>query len=452
MGNIFIVTTGLTGILNASFELERRLRLAGHTVTLGAPRPVGKQVEAEGVDFIELPTIQIDPAPPTTANSKLGRLLERFIHRKKRRAAALLNYRPTAFLKAVETLRPDLILIDVELHEYIISAYGKGLQVVLLSQWFSLWRRPGLPYLLTDTIPGVGEAGTPEAISAHWDEVVKQRQRMFQKMATLSFATDRRSTLLALARENDFPLATIKDNFWPGVFTYDQFPVLAMSALEMEFPHSPRPNLLYVGPMVHAGRKEASAISHAGKPLEEILADHQQKATKLLLCTVSTLSLGDLDFLRNLVVATTDRSDWCLIIGLGGKLGPEELGVLPDNVHTFAYVPQLRVLKAADLSINHGGIHTIHECLHYGVPMLIYSGKQSDQPGCAARVHYHQLGLMADKDEDGPEEIGAKVAQVLQDSTYPKAIQDMQLVLEHYREGQHLEFLVADYLAKGQPE
>ena len=52
VANIFIVTTGLTGILNASLELADRLQRAGHTVTLGAPRPVGDKVSAEGLDFV----------------------------------------------------------------------------------------------------------------------------------------------------------------------------------------------------------------------------------------------------------------------------------------------------------------------------------------------------------------------------------------------------------------
>ncbi len=452
MGKLFIVTTGLTGILNASLELTRRLRLAGHTVILGAPRPVGDRVAAEGIEFVELPAIELDPAPPTTATSKIGRLAERWLHRKKRRAAALAAYRPEAFLAAVEQLQPDLLLLDVELHEYIIAAYGNHLNFVLLSQWFSLWRRPGLPYLLTDVIPGEGPAGQPDAIDAHWDKVVAQRRRMFSKMALLSGGTDRRSTLLSLAREYNFPLATIRENFWPGVFTYDRFPVLAMTAREMEFPHVPRPHLHYVGPMVHADRQEADARSHAGKPLAEILAEagsgNPSLPKKLLLCTVSTLSVGDLAFLRNLLLAVEDRPDWCLIIGLGGKLAPTELGSVPDNVHTFAYVPQLQVLRAADLSINHAGIHTIHECLHFGVPMLIYSGKQSDQPGCAARVHYHRLGIMADKDVDGPAEIQAKIELVLTNAAFPEAITQMQKETAHYLEDGRLEHLVADYLRK----
>jgi len=67
------------------------------------------------------------------------------------------------------------------------------------------------PYLLTDVIPGVGKSGKPEAIAAHWEKVKKQRTKMFAKMARLSFKTDRRSTLLALADECGFPRDLIRE-------------------------------------------------------------------------------------------------------------------------------------------------------------------------------------------------------------------------------------------------
>jgi len=118
MGHIFIVTTGLTGILNASFEMARRLKLAGHEVTLGAPRPVGDRVAAEGLDFEEFPFINTDPAPPLPESAgKPRRMWLRFIHQKQRRAAALESYRPYAFKAAIGRPNSEPILIDIALHE-----------------------------------------------------------------------------------------------------------------------------------------------------------------------------------------------------------------------------------------------------------------------------------------------------------------------------------------------
>jgi len=443
MARIFIVTTGLTGILNASFEMARRLRAAGYAVTFAAPRPVGERMAAEGLAFVELPFIDLDPAPPLPKGSgRVRRTWLRFRDRKERRAAALERYRPHAFRQAVEDLDPDLVLIDIELHEYIFSAYEMKRNLVLLSQWYSTWRRPGLPYLLTDVIPGVGEAGTQDAMSAHWEAVKKQRSKMFARMALLSSWTDRRSILLALADECGFPRDLIRENWWPGVFTYNDLPAISMTPYEMEFPHEPRPDLHYVGPMVREGRKEKPAVSHDGLSLDDLLAKRKSAGAKLILVTVSTLHAGDVGFLQRLTAAVAMRADWQLFIGLGGQLDPAELGALPENIHTFAYVPQLRVLKEADLSINHAGIHTIHECIHFGVPQLIYSGKRSDQPGCAARVHYHGIGLMADKDEDSAEDIRENIDEMLTNTAYREATLKMQGACRAYATRRELEQVI----------
>lgn len=447
MGHIFIVTTGLTGILNASFEMARRLRLAGHEVTLGAPRPVGDRVRAEGLDFEEFPFINTDPAPPLPANAgKIRRMWLRFIHQKKRRATALEGYRPHAFKKTVLRLNPDLIIIDIELHEYIFAACGIDRNFVLLSQWYSTWRRPGLPYLLTDVIPGQGAEGTTAAIDAHWETVKEQRTKMFRKMAARSFGADRRSVLLALARENAFQLKYIQENWWPGVFSYAELPVITMTPFELEFPHEPRPGLDYVGPMVNEGRTEQAAISHEGKEIEALLKETKNVGAKLILCTLSTMKAGDTSFLWKLFAAVAERPDWQLLVGLGGKLDRVVPGEIPGNVHTFSYIPQLRVLREADLSINHAGIHTIHECIHFGVPMLIYSGKQSDQPGCAARVHYHGLGVMADKDEDDAATIRENIERVLTDRSFKEKVLAMQAACREYADNAILEASVLKFL------
>lgn len=447
MRKIFIVTTGLTGILNASFEMARRLRLAGYAVTLGAPRPVEERVTAEGLPFVEFPFIDLDPAPPLPEGSgKVRRTWLRFRDRKARRAAALESYRPHAFRQAVEDLDPDLLLIDIELHEYIFAAYGMKRNFALLSQWYSTWRRPGLPYQLTDVIPGQGEAGTQDAMEAHWEAVKKQRTKMFAKMALLSSWTDRRSTLLALADEWGFPRELIEENWWPGVFTYNGLPAISMTPYEMEFSHEPPPGLHYVGPMVQEGRAENPALSHNGQDIDELLKECVTAGAKLILTTVSTLHAGDAGFLQRLTAAVGPRTDWRLFIGLGGKLDPAALGELPPNVHTFSYVPQLRVLRQADLSINHAGIHTIHECIHFGVPQLIYSGKRSDQPGCAARVHHHGLGLMADKDTDTVEDIRANIDRVLTEGSFEQATMKMRDNCHRYLEEQVLENRLSDLL------
>lgn len=406
MARILIAITGLTGIRNASFELARRLETAGHEVVVTAPRELAAAYAGLDLQFQALPPIDEQPEPPLPAFRgafrPMRRLLYRYAHYRSRKAAALAATDPTAFRKLLDVIRPDLLLCDVELHEYIFVAYGRGQRLALLSQWYSLWDRPGLPYQLTDLHLGelqhYDEEITEATLEENWAEVRKTRRRRALKLAWLSGGTDRRSVLLRLADREGFPRRYIRKNFWPGPFTYEGLPVLAMVPWEMELPHDPPDFLHYVGPMVRADRPEPDPVSTGGLTVTEVVERAREHNHKLIVSTVTTMPGVTDDFTARLVTAVAERPDWELIVGTGND-GPPP-AELPDNVHAFSYVPQLRALAAADLSINHGGIHTVHEALHFGVPQLVYYALRSDQPGVAVRVHHHGVGVRVERGRD----------------------------------------------------
>lgn len=450
--HVLILTTGLTGILNASFAAAANLQRDGMRVTLGAPCAVGEQVKLQGFEFLQLPPVNYEPAPEIPNFKGFGRKVQRFIykqrHKKTRQAAAIDNLGTEIFWQKIMSVKPDLLLIDVELHEHIMTAVAKKMPVLLLSQWFSLWERDGLPPLTDATIPGVGRSGSSTVLKKRWRNLRRERKRIFAKKRLLSGGTDRRSVLLAYAQKIGFPLRYIPDNFWPGPFTYAELPVLCMTDFEAEFPHVPRPGSVYIGRQVFAQRKEGKTDAKTEKKLEKIFERKRTEGKRLLYCSVSTFRRGDTAFLQKLCTAVGEEKDWLLIIGLGGLAAEKDLTNLPENVFAFGYIPQLKVLAQADLSINHGGIHTINECLHFGVPMLVCSGKRSDQNGCAARVHFHKIGIMADKDKDDAAAIKKNIKTVLTDPVFFEKIQDMQRRTAHYREEKILECTVRDFMTE----
>lgn len=450
MAKIICITTGLTGILNASFELVKRLESEGHSVIYASPKEVGERVIQQGIPFVQLPEIKQQPAPYVPAFKgtfrKVYRLLYKLTNTKARRKEALENLIPKAFSALLDKESPDLVIIDIELHEYIFRAYSKQVPFVLLSQWFSLWKRPGLPYLLRDTIPNRTWKGSKIAIKFSWWKIKIQRWWTFSKQKWYTGHTDRRSILLDFAKQEGFPLKYIKENYWPGPFTYAELPVMSMTANEMEFPHIKRPNLTYIGPMIHEKRIDSDKKSIRGYTIKEVFEYRKKTGSSLLYCSISTLSKGDILFVKKLIEAVGKRKDWVLIIGMGGLLQEKDLEGLPENVFPFSYVAQLKVLEQADCSINHGGIHTINECIHYKVPMLVYSGKKSDQNGCAARVDYHGLGIMADKDLDRPEEIEYKIDQILKNNSFREKVGKMNHVFSEYRDHRSLEKTILNML------
>jgi UDP:flavonoid glycosyltransferase YjiC (YdhE family) len=179
--------------------------------------------------------------------------------------------------------------------------------------------------------------------------------------------------------------------------------------------------------MVFENRKELQRNSATDEELEKIFESKRKQDFKLIYCSLSTMNKSDDDFVKRLIEAVSRNKNWKMIIGLGGISDNKFSEDLPENIYTFEWIPQLEVLKNADCSINHGGIHTINECLYFGVPMVIYSGKQYDQNGCAARVSFHKLGIMADKDTDDVAEIETKITQIFEDSGYFEKVMEFRL-------------------------
>lgn len=431
MANILCITSGLTGILNASFELVSRLEAMGHSVTYSSPRDVNENVSVQGFNYLQLDPINFDPAPEPPAFSgplrKLNRLLHKVTHIKERRRKAVLALNMDSFKEKLAHVNPDLIVIDIELHEHIMTLISMKQNVLLLSQWFSTWNRNGLPPIQSSIIPGISFNGSKLGMRLSWMNLKRKRWYMFTKKKATSVYTDRRSILQQHAKAVGFPGQYIKENYWPGPFSYDQLPVISMTSQALEFPHDVRPNLYYIGPMIYGNRKDPSDNSMFSQKLNEVFEESKSENIKLIYCSVSTFSMGDKSFIKKVIEAVIGQTEWRLIVSLGGNIDTAAFGKIPENVFVFDQVPQLKILERADLSINHGGIHTINECLNFGVPMLIYSGKTSDQNGCAARVHYHRIGLMADKDLDDSEVIRSKIDMVLNDKSFVENIHGIRI-------------------------
>lgn len=452
MAHILCITSGLTGILHASFEMVARLEAAGHQVTCASPRAVGEKVTAQGFRFLQLKAQQIDLAPPLAKAKnplqKVQRLWTKMRLAESRKQVALANLEMEAFTQILKEQTPDFLIIDVELHEHIMTAYAMQLPMTLLSQWFSLWKRPGLPPLLQDTIPGKTFRGNSLGLELAWWTIKCQRWWTFTKKKWLSAGTDRRSILLAYAKRVGFPLTYIQENYWPGPFTYGTLPVISITAQELEFPHSLRPNLHYVGPMVATNRKDTQTNDFLEQQLKNIFKESKTNEKALLYCSVSTFRKGDQGFLKKLIQAVATEDQWVMIVGMGGLLAKDTFGALPKNVYAFPWIPQLQVLEKAHCSINHGGIHTINECLHFKVPMLVYSGKRSDQNGCAARVDYHGVGMMADKDRDEVAVIRQKIKETLGNTSFRENLEKMHQKIKAYKKEERLVKTIEQWLSK----
>ena len=425
-GRILVVTAGRSGLLYSSVELARRLVAAGHRITYAAPVAAREIVEHHQLDFIGLEASRYEDFLEQDRNA--GRL-QRLLHLRRRRVEAVESLALDSFVEAVADLDPDLMLIDGEMHEHIIAASGSGVPTALLNTFVSIWRRPGLPPPHHQVQPGVGWKGSRLGIRILWFALRVRKWRKALVQLVQRVGCDRRSILRHLARETDFALSRETDSDqWLIPFTYRRLPVLSLHGLEFEFPHQPRDGVHYVGPLVLLDRADRSMMPGEGSRLDALLRHHRKSVgeTKLIYAGFGSEFSTDLDLVRRLVNAVAERPDFELLISLGGRALPAELGGLPKRHHVFSWVPQMRVLEVADVMVMHGGINTLDECVLSNVPALIYCGGETDMAGSTVRAVYHGIGIAGDRSRDRTAEILGSLERLLTEPGFRQNIEQLR--------------------------
>ena len=227
-----------------------------------------------------------------------------------------------------------------------------------------------------------------------------------------------------IARRAGFPLDETSRNHWLLPFEYQNLPMLSFSARALEFPHDPPTSLRYVGPVLNP---ERDVVSDGSDRLDGIYARRDTDADRrLVYCAFGAWHKGDdRSFIHRVVDVGRRRPDWDIVIGLGSRIDHKEFENVPDNVHLLAWAPQMKVLEHADAAIHHAGISSVNECIVSGVPMVLYPFDFLDQPGNAARVAYHGLGVVGSR-EDTSAEIEERLDQVMSEPRFGVAVGQMR--------------------------
>ena len=84
-----------------------------------------------------------------------------------------------------------------------------------------------------------------------------------------------------------------------------------------------------------------------------------------------------------------------VIVSVGRSWSIDKLERLPSNFRVYPFVPQVSVLKRADVFVTHGGMNSVSEALVCGVPMVVIPF-MADQPSNARRIEELGLGRQLD--------------------------------------------------------
>jgi macrolide glycosyltransferase len=93
-------------------------------------------------------------------------------------------------------------------------------------------------------------------------------------------------------------------------------------------------------------------------------------AEKVVLVSLGSTFTDRPDFYRECVRAFGGLPGWHLVLQIGRHVDPAALGVVPDNVEVRSWVPQLAVLRQADLFVTHAGAGGSQEGLATATPMI----------------------------------------------------------------------------------
>lgn len=393
--NILMIVHPAIGPHNCTFCLAKLFRDAGDTVYYFIEKynpAVQERIRAEG--FQVLSSADILP-----------------------QGAADLN-------RIIVTKNVGLVVLDADQLHTAITLYHVGIPKIFINTILASDRCNGIPPFTFPLIPR-DSAFSRLAIRLIWFNCLffKRLKRYWSEKITTS-AKD--IYHVKLAREFCFDLKKYADYNRSWLYRLSVYPEFFMHPAELEFPQKEYFDNQYVlGPLLDLDRKEAS--------FDWSFLPNNNPIVYCSLGTLPHIYYSQYDrFLNKIIKVFGELKQFNLILA-AGKLN-YKLHTSFNNIFLFETVPQLQVLSRARLMIGHGGINSIKECLHFGVPMLIYPiGSGSDQNGNSARVMYHRLGLRGNVRKDSVQKIRSKVLEVYSDGTFAQNAHRFSLRMKQYK-------------------
>ncbi|MFD5573826.1 macrolide-inactivating glycosyltransferase [Streptomyces cadmiisoli] len=93
-------------------------------------------------------------------------------------------------------------------------------------------------------------------------------------------------------------------------------------------------------------------------------------AEKVVLVSLGSAFTKRADFYQECVEAFGGLPGWHTVLQIGKHVDPAELGDVPANVEVHSWVPQLAILKQADLFVTHAGAGGSQEGMATATPMI----------------------------------------------------------------------------------
>ncbi|MFE0965921.1 macrolide-inactivating glycosyltransferase [Streptomyces fungicidicus] len=305
------------GHVNPSLEVIRELVARGHRVTYAIPPHFAEKVAGTGAEpVLWNSTLPGPDDDPEAWGSTLLDNVEPFL-------ADAVQALPQ-LIEAYDGDTPDLVLHDITSYPARVLAHRWGVPAVSLSPNLVAW-----------------DGYEKEVAEPMWEEPKK---------------TERGQAYYARFR------AWLEEN---GITQHpDDFAGRPARSIVL-IPRALQPNADRVDESVHSfvGACQGDRGAEGGW-------QRPAGAEKVVLVSLGSSFTKQPAFYRECVEAFGGLPGWHLVLQVGRHVDPAELGDLPDNVEVRSWVPQLAVLREADLFVTHAGAGGSQEGLVTATPMI----------------------------------------------------------------------------------
>lgn len=419
MSNIAISMFPEEGHIIPSFKLARMLQAEGHCVTYVGLPDFESYVRAQGFAFATIlgdvfpagwRTQQVHDLATKRGLSYLKEVSQSRFYRELCRRSCATQSEIQAFL---DSYQPDLFIIDGFLAPLALRVRAAGIPVVILSININLPKSDNYPPVVTNIVPDGSPASTSRAASA-W-AISGLVRRITNWLVGVNFHKE----LSRVAAACGFPPGDVLDvALMPKLRASADLPELVLCPQEFDFPRAggPGTGVHYIEPSVDLDRKTGTF------PWEKLAADK-----KLVFCTLgsqSHLYSKGRAFFQAAIDAVGGKAGWQLVLAVGPHVDPASFEAVPDNVVIVQWAPHTDMLKRTTIMINHAGLGTLKECIFFDVPMIVFPITR-DQPGYAARVVYHGLGLMGAIGKVSSAQLAGMIDTIDQDEAFKARVTAM---------------------------
>jgi UDP:flavonoid glycosyltransferase YjiC (YdhE family) len=408
---------------NATFPLARGLKAEGCEVVYAGDEERRAPVEAQGFTFHpqreDLLPKMVPGAPQASVRGPFANFKDMIAIWTHRSGNGLARIRPDGFDELIAETGPDALLVDSPYARFSPAIFKHRIPFGILESMMRLDYRPGVPPPSSEHVPTgrlLSRLGCALRWRRYWLNV-----RLFQLIGWHVVPSKRAIRELLDAVPAPQAQIDFRRYFHVGIASVPEF---ILSPAEFDLPGAPKPNQAHVGPSVDLQRTETGYDYLYARKIRPFL-EQRDSGVPLIYCSLGTASWryrGIEDFFRRVVAAAAGQP-WNLAIALGGELEARAFHPLPTNVVIFQKVPQLELLRHAAAAITHGGMNTVAECIRLKVPMLVFPGTSDlDQPGNAARVVYHGIGLKGGLRRDTVADLRAKIRRLLDEPRFREKI------------------------------